>query len=215
MAAQGNALGRKHRRKSRPERALQDLRHYFVLPLQGKCIFGQLSQGVALGCHVVALSARRTRASDTHLRTHQSFGLKAREMAARDNALGREHRRISCRERALQDLRHYFVLPLQGKCIFGRLSQGVALGCHVVAPSARRTRASDTHPNGRSFADSNECERNPNGIQIIQPRVAESAMLPWVNRRKIVFNPIGVGSCRYCGLVQPLQGCWLVHAHPA
>jgi hypothetical protein len=59
MTAQGNALGLSVKNISSPERAAQTSRDRLVSPLQGvKFFWGYESQGVALGYHVVALSAR-------------------------------------------------------------------------------------------------------------------------------------------------------------
>ena len=67
MIAQGEALGKADVMVLRPERALQKLCDSFVLPLQGKYPIGRQTQGVALGFHVAALSARNTVGSiDTH-----------------------------------------------------------------------------------------------------------------------------------------------------
>jgi hypothetical protein len=65
-------------------------------------------------------------------------GLKARHMTAQGNALGVASRLVSSPERAAQNSRRHFVLPFQGVSGSGRFTQGVALGCHVIAPSARR-----------------------------------------------------------------------------
>jgi hypothetical protein len=40
-------------------------RHSFVLTLQGKCFLDHRTQGVALGCPVIALSARQNRVAST------------------------------------------------------------------------------------------------------------------------------------------------------
>ena len=58
--AQGNALGSIHPRRLHPERGQQNPRHAVVSPFQGWRFFGAYTQGVALGCHVIALSARKT-----------------------------------------------------------------------------------------------------------------------------------------------------------
>jgi alpha-D-xyloside xylohydrolase len=49
-----------------PERAPQNPWYSFVLPFQGKCRVARQTQGVALGCHVVALSVRRNAKHGTH-----------------------------------------------------------------------------------------------------------------------------------------------------
>jgi hypothetical protein len=49
-----------------PERAAQNPWYSFVLPFQGKCHAARQTQGVALGCHVVALAARQDAKNGTH-----------------------------------------------------------------------------------------------------------------------------------------------------
>ena len=68
---------------------------------------------------------------------HFSFGLKARQMTAQGNALGKAIQFKFCPERAIQKRNPPVVLPFQGVFAFGCSSQGVALGCHVLALSAR------------------------------------------------------------------------------
>ncbi len=95
--AQGNALGLVAQFISSPERAGQKSRVHFVVPLQGTLFFGFVSQGVALGCHVIALSAR------------DETGLKARNKKAQGIGV----RIIHSPERARQKSRDRFVAPLQ------------------------------------------------------------------------------------------------------
>ncbi len=65
MTAQGNARGSGTQKISSPERATQTSRVRFVSPFQGLNLFlGYESQGVALGYHVIALSARKTNHRD-------------------------------------------------------------------------------------------------------------------------------------------------------
>jgi hypothetical protein len=61
--AQGDALGLSAQIISSPDRAQQKWVKCFVVPLQGTSFWGFVSQGVALGCLLTALSARKTRAS--------------------------------------------------------------------------------------------------------------------------------------------------------
>jgi hypothetical protein len=49
-----------------PERASQNPWYSSVLPFQGKCRMARQTQGVALGFHVVALSARQDTKHGTH-----------------------------------------------------------------------------------------------------------------------------------------------------
>jgi hypothetical protein len=72
----------------------------FVPPFQGWKFCRHETQGVALGCHVVAPSAR----SET--------GLKARNKKAQGNALGIGVRIIHSPERAKQKSCNCFVAPL-------------------------------------------------------------------------------------------------------
>ena len=72
-------------------------------------------------------------------------GLKARNMKAQGNALGKATVIIPSPERAAQSPWYSSVLPFQGKCRVARQTQGVALGCHVVALSARQDAKRGTH----------------------------------------------------------------------
>ena len=67
----------------------------------------------------------------------RSPGLKAPNTTAQGNALGMFAAIISSPERAAQNSRDRFVVPLQGTSFCGFVTQGVALGYHVIAPSAR------------------------------------------------------------------------------
>ena len=58
MTAQGNALGPSIKIISSPERASHTSCARLVSPFQGVSSGGLISQGVALGFHVIALSAR-------------------------------------------------------------------------------------------------------------------------------------------------------------
>jgi len=69
---------------------------------------------------------------------NQMPGLKARNMKAQGNALGKATVMIPSPERASQNPWCSVVLPFQGKGRVARQTQGVALGCHVVALSARQ-----------------------------------------------------------------------------
>jgi hypothetical protein len=70
--------------------------------------------------------------------TLPNYRLKACEMTAQGNALGDSTPFILCPEGALPKPQPAMVLPFQGMSVFGFGSQGVALGCHVVALSARQ-----------------------------------------------------------------------------
>jgi hypothetical protein len=115
----------------------------FVPPFQGLKFCCHETQGVALGCHVVALSARVAARSEKFptifitFSAHGAAGLKARNKKAQGNALGIGARIIHSPERARQKSRDRFVLPFQGASSYGFVSQGVALGYHVIALSAR------------------------------------------------------------------------------
>jgi hypothetical protein len=72
-------------------------------------------------------------------------GLKAQNMKAQGNALGKVTATIPSPARASQNHYHSFVLPFQGKCPLARQTQGVALGYHVIALSARQRLDRRTH----------------------------------------------------------------------
>jgi hypothetical protein len=55
-----------------PERASQNPWYSCVLPFQGKCRVARQTQGVALGCHVVALSARQDAKRGTHYKRRRT-----------------------------------------------------------------------------------------------------------------------------------------------
>ncbi len=74
-------------------------------------------------------------------------GLKARNMIAQGNALGLPVQIFSSPERAKQNWCDRFVAPLQGWRSFGLHTQGVALGCHVNALSARKNVRPETNHN--------------------------------------------------------------------
>jgi len=76
---------------------------------------------------------------------NQIRGLKARNMKAQGNALGKATGMIPSPERASQNPWYSSVLPFQGKCRMARQTQGVALGFHVVALSARQDTKHGTH----------------------------------------------------------------------
>ncbi len=69
MTDQGNALGLPVKNIPSPERAAQTSCVLFVSPFQGLNLFlGYESQGVALGYHVIALSARDVGARENYER---------------------------------------------------------------------------------------------------------------------------------------------------
>ena len=91
----------------------------FVSPFQGLNFCCHETQGVALGYHVVALSARTTARREKFstrfiaLLARAADGLKARNMIAQGNALGLNAQIIFSPERARQKSRDRFVAPLQ------------------------------------------------------------------------------------------------------
>jgi len=83
---------------------------------------------------------------------NQKRGLKARNMKAQGNALGKATVLIPSPERAAQNPWYSFVLPFQGKCHVARQTQGVALGYRVVALSARQDARHGTHYKRRGIS---------------------------------------------------------------
>jgi hypothetical protein len=78
-------------------------------------------------------------------------GLKARDMKAQGNALGLPAPIFLSPERAKQKWRDCLVAPLQGASFFGFVSQGVALGCHVNALSARKNARPETNHKAKTM----------------------------------------------------------------